>query len=110
MTVYHQDLQARWSQYSIFFQMANVGAEVGRAINWRKKNNQKLAKTACYRALELLDFTVTDRKNKNRWQEILRVREALVDDFFGENIYHSTDAQWEKYFFYFNLAARLEQV
>lgn len=106
MTIYHQDLQLRWKDFSIYEQMANIGAEVGRAINWRKKKNQEMSQMAFYRALELLDFTVNDVKNKYRLQEILRVREVLVDDFFGDNIYHSSDKQWEKYFYFFNLVAR----
>lgn len=106
MTIYHKDLQLRWKNFSIYEQMANIGAEVGRAINWRKKKNQEMSQMAFYRALELLDFTIDDTKNKNRLQEILRVREVLVDDFFGDNIYHSSDEQWDKYFYYFNLIAR----
>jgi len=34
------------------------------------------------------------------------MREVLVDYFVGENIYHSTEKDWEKYFYYFNFAAR----
>ncbi len=96
MTIYHQGLQSRWKIFSIYEQMANIGAEVGRAINWRKKKNLEMSQMAFYRALELLDFTINDTKNKNRLQEILRVREVLVDDSFGDNTYGSTDSQWTK--------------
>jgi len=106
MMTYHQGLQSRWKDFSIYEQMANIGAEVGRAIKWRKKKNLEMSQMAFYRALELIDFTVDNKKNNKRLQEILLVREALVDDFFGNNIYHSTDPQWEKYFYYFNLIAR----
>jgi len=106
MTIYHTDLVNRWKNYSLIEQMANIGAEVGRTINWRKKNNAEMSKNAFYRALELIDFSVDDLKNKNSLKEILRVRELLVDYFAGKNIYHSTDQNWEKYFYYFNFAAR----
>ena len=106
MKIFHTGLVARWNQFSIYEQMANIGAEVGRAINWRKKNNLEMSKNAFYRALELIDFTIDDQKNKNSLKEILRMRELLVDYFMGDNIYHSTDEQWEKYFYYFNLASR----
>lgn len=66
-----------------------------------------MSTNAFYRGLELLDLTISDKKNKNSLKEILRVREALVDFFMGENLYKSSDAIWEKYFYYFNLAARL---
>ena len=106
MNIFHKDLEKRWVNFSIFEQMANIGAEVGRAINWNKKENKKMSQNAFYRALELLDFSIDDPKNKNSLKEILRVREVLVDYFAGDNIYHSTDKVWEKYFYYFNLAAR----
>lgn len=86
--------------------MANIGAEVGRSINWKKKNNQEISQNAFYRALELIDYTVEDSKNKNRLSEILRMREILVDFIIGENIYRSSEDSWTKYFYYFNLAAR----
>lgn len=106
MNLFHKDLQVRWQTFSIHEQMANIGAEVGRAINWNKKNNQEMSRNAFYRSLELLDFTIDDPKNKNRLSEVLRVREILADYFIGDNIYHSSEKQWEKYFYYFNYAAR----
>lgn len=105
MNIFHTELVSRWNDFSIFKQMANIGAEVGRAINWRNKNNSEMSKNAFYRALELIDFTVKDTKNKNSLKEILRARELLVDYFVGDNIYQSRDQDWEKYFHYFNLAA-----
>lgn len=106
MTLFHKKLKRSWFRLSLVEQMANIGAEVGRAINWRKKGNERLWKNAFYRALELIDFTVDDPKNRNSLKEILRVRELLVDYFFGRNIYHSSCKDWEKYFYYFNYAAR----
>ena len=105
MNLFHSGLVSRWNQFSIFEQMANIGAEVGRTISWRKKNKE-MSKNAFYRALELIDFSINDKKNKNSLKEILRVRELLVDYFTGDNIYQSTDKQWEKYFYPFNFAAR----
>lgn len=106
MNIFHTDIADRWSNFSIFEQMANIGAEVGRTISWRKKGNMKMSKNAFYRALELIDFTIADDKNNNSLKEIVRMRELLVDYILGENIYRSTDEAWNKYFFYYNLAAR----
>ena|SRR3989339_1161038 len=106
MNTFHKGLNKVWKSYSIFEQMANIGAEVGRSINWKKKNNTQMSTNAFYRALELIDFTVADSKNLNRLSEILKMREILVDYFMGDNIYHSTEDQWNKYFYQFNLAAR----
>ncbi len=105
MNIFHVGLKDRWNKLTIYQQMANIGAEVGRATSWRNKN-YKLSKNAFYRALELLDFTIADPKNKNSLKEIVRVRELLADFFTGENIYNSTYQSWEKYFYYFNFAVR----
>ena len=106
MNIFHTELQERWKSFSIFEQMANIGAEVGRTITWKNKNNKEMSKNALYRSLELIDFTIDDRKNRNCLKEITRMRELLVDYFAGDNIYHSTDEGWNKYFYYFNYAAR----
>lgn len=106
MKYFHKEIIKRWDKYSIFEQMANIGAEVGRAINWKKKKNLKMSMNAFYRALELIDLTVKDKKNKNSLKEILRLRELLGDYLVGENIYQSKEEDWEKYFYPFNFAAR----
>ena len=108
MSYIHKELaQGRWLQLSFFEQMANVGSEVVRAINWREKNVQ-YSWAAFERALELLDLTIDDEKNKARRWELTRVREVLADYLVGDNIYKSTDLNWRNYFYAFNYAARLE--
>lgn len=106
MNIFHESLQERWQTFSIFEQMANIGAEVGRAIRWRTKQNKQMSQNAFYRGLELIDFTIDDPQNRQSLKEILRMRELLVDYFYGENIYKSTNILWEKYFSPFNVAAR----
>lgn len=106
MTYKHQQLASgQWKTLSLIEQLANIGSEIGRTINWKPKNAQ-MSQQAFFRALELIDLTITDPKNKTRLKEICRTRECLVDHFFGDNIYKSTDQQWEKYFHAFNYAAR----
>jgi len=106
MNYFHKEIIDKWKNYSIFEQMANIGAEVGRAINWKKKHNFKMYTNAFYRALELIDLTVADKKNKNSLKEILRMRELLGDYFLGDNVYCSTEKIWEKYFYPFNFVVR----
>ena len=107
MTNLHQDLTVeRWQKLSIFEQMANVGAEVGRAINWREKD-KKRSNAAFERGLELLDLTIGSPSNKKRLKEILLTRECLVDYFMFDNIYASSDEKWNNYFYAFNYAARI---
>ena len=107
MNVQHKDLAAgRWNSLSFFEQMANVGSEVERAIKWREKRNAQYSQMAFERALELLDFTVADKKNKKRLKELLRLREVLADYFVFENVYRSSDKSFQNYFYAFNFAAR----
>lgn len=102
-----QQAAGEWNQRSLIFQMANIGSEVIRALNWREKQNEKYARNAFERSLELFDLTAGDPKNRFRLKEVLRAREAWVDFFAYDNIYNSTREQWEKYFFTFNWAARI---
>ena len=104
----HRELAGgKWNVLSLVEQMANIGSEVNRTINWRKKNNPEYSRLAFDRALELLDLTLADKKNKHRLRELLRVREVLADYFFFENSYQSTDQNWQSYFLAFNFAARI---
>jgi hypothetical protein len=99
--------QGRWQKLSFFEQMANTGSEIERTISWQKKKNLKYSRLAFERALELLDLTIEDKKNKKKLRELLRLREVLADYFYFENSYRSSDTLWQNYFFPFNWAARL---
>jgi len=108
--IIHKELASgRWLKFSLVEQLANVGSDVVRTIKWRNKGNAEYSEQAFYRALELLDLTVADPKNRTRLKEILRVREALVDYFMFDNEYSSSDELWEKYFYNFNYAAALRR-
>lgn len=107
MTYQHQDLAAgRWQSFSLMEQLANVGSEVGRAIAWQRKNREELSRKAAERALELMSLTLDDARHRGREKELARVYEVLVDYFFADNCYQSTDVSLERYFSAFNYAAR----
>ena len=101
----------RWFKMSIFEQMGNIGSDVDRAINWRNKGDLEMSKQAFYRALELFDFTIADKKHRGtgRLREILRARECLVDYFMGDNEYRSTDETMKDYFYRFAYASAMER-
>lgn len=106
--IIHKELAAgRWFKFSLVEQLANIGSDIERTISWKKKGDLEYSRKAFERALELLDLTVADSKNKGRLREVLRVREALVDHFVYDNEYNSTDESWQNYFFAFNYAAAL---
>ena len=107
MTYQHKELaQGRWRQLPLVEQMANIGSEVERALNWRAKNNAAYCRQAAERALELMDLTLDSVKGLAKLKEVARVREVLVDYFFGENEYGFTEAALRKYFFNFTYASR----
>lgn len=109
--IIHKDLTPEhWQTFSIFKQLANVGMDVARAIDWKKQHNLEYSINAFYRALELLDLTITDPKNRGaRRKEMLRVREALVDFIVYNNEYQTSAEFWHEYFYNFNYAAALER-
>ena len=107
MNSQHKDLaEGRWQELPFLEQMANVGSEVERALNWRAKNNDLYCRKAAERALELMDLTLEGIKGFTHFKELARAREALVDYFFGANQFISTEQSWRKYFSCFTYAAR----
>lgn len=107
MNYQHQQLaDGRWAQMSLAEQMANIGSEVSRALNWRNKNKHDFSQRAVIRALELIDLTLTVKMPFSRLKELSRMREALVDFFFGSNQFSSSEDLWRKYFDHFSFAAR----
>jgi hypothetical protein len=110
MTFEHKQYAAgRWLELPFLEQMANIGGEIERTVGWRKKGNSDYSRRAFDRALELLDLTIGDHKNKSRLREITRVREALADFFVFDNSYGSTEQSWRNYFLVFNVAARADR-
>jgi hypothetical protein len=103
----HRELaEGKWNQLIFAEQMANVGSEVERTISWKKKGRTDFSGRAFERALELLDLTIADNKNRKRLKELLRVRELLADFFVFDNIYQSTSESWQRYFNCFLFAVR----
>ena len=95
----------KWFEYSLCQQMGNIGSEVGRACRWKEKD-AKLFESAVFRAIELLDLTLSDKRWKNRFREIARAKETLCDAFTGGKEYDSNFPELEKYFYHFAYAAR----
>jgi len=107
MNYQHKNLAAgRWSQLSFVEQMANIGSEVERAINWKAKHNNAYSQKAFERALELVDLSLNSVKKFTQLKEVARLREALVDYFLGTNQFKSTEESWKRYFLSFTYAAR----
>lgn len=111
MAVHHKNLsRERWAQMSLAEQMANIGSEISRAVHWRNRENQEYCHDAVERALELLALTIDAVTVKSNLKELTRLREAIIDYFYGDNEFASSDVLWQKYFDHFNYAARREQM
>lgn len=107
MSFQHKELAAgRWQQLPFLEQMANIGSEVERALNWRAKDNADYCMRAAERALELFDLSLDSSKNLPQLKELARSREVVVDYFYGSNQYGSTEALLRKYFRPFAYAVR----
>ena len=108
--VQHPSLAAgRWQTFSLLEQLANIGSEVERALNWLDKGNREYGHLAFARALELLNLTIADPRHRRRLKEITRLREALLDYFLGDNEFRSTEKLWKSYFFSFAYASALKK-
>ena len=93
-----------WQKKSFLEQMANIGSEVYRAMNWRNKGNEEYAQLAFIRALELFDLSKGSKLTYPQYRELLRMREMWVDYFKYDNEYNSTQEGINKYFMYTTIA------
>ena len=98
----------KWQALSLAEQMGNIGSEISRALNWKEKD-EKLFEKAIERALELLDFTISDPRWQKRLKEIVRVREFICDAVFGDKKYGNSLEDFDQYFLSFALLARAQK-
>lgn len=107
MMTQHKDLASgRWGEMRFCEQMANIGSEIERAINWLEKKKPEYSEKAFFRGLELLELTIANVSQKKRIGELTRLKEVVLDFFIGDNNYQSSSVSLKKYFYYFNFEAR----
>lgn len=105
--MYHKNLaKGRWSELSVIEQFANIGSEVERAISWKTKGKKEMSDEAVKRGLELIELTRNGVERDGLMREISRVREVLVDYFWGENEYRSSGEGLRRYFMQYGVVAR----
>ena len=106
----HASLAAgRWFELTLMEQLANIGAEVGRATRAKAQGNEQRLAGALDRALELFDLTLADNRWRGRLKEIARAREVVCDFLVGDNEYGSTAESLDRYFLPFAIAARRDR-
>ncbi len=107
MIRFYQNLASgRWQEFTLIEQLANIGAEIGRALSWMMKGDEWKSLRALERGLELFDLTIADERWRFRLKEIVRMREVVCDYFYGDNYYQSTPESLERYFTQFGIAAK----
>lgn len=104
--VYCKEFAGLWQKMPIIEQLAHIGSEVGRALNWRAKGKPDSSRKAFNRALELVDLTIDGLSDLPKLKEIMILRVVLKDYFLGKNEFGSTYALWRKYFSHFSYAVR----
>ena len=97
-----------WRQQSIYYQLGNIGSEIGRAFKWKGRDATK-SQGAADRALELLDWSLANNRNRAYFKELARIREVFADSFFADNIYNQTLGSWDRYFFPYACVANKKQ-
>src|SRR3972149_6945538 len=86
MTMHAGLASGRWRTLTLAEQLANAGADVGRAIRARQEGDQGRFDVVFDRAFELLDLTLADPRWKGpRLREIARTREGGCDFLVGDN-------------------------
>lgn len=95
----------KWQKQDIFYQMGNIGSEVGRAFNAKRRGDNQSMQAAFYRGLDLIDATVEGlvKQKSPRAKEVLRLRELFAESIVTDKI----DDSLEQYLMQFAIASRL---
>ena len=67
---------AKWHTLTLAQQMGNVGSELARARHWEEHHDLKNRQEAFFRALTLIDLTISDQRWTKRRKELTRFREV----------------------------------
>ncbi|MCK5021445.1 MAG: hypothetical protein KAS32_30820 [Candidatus Peribacteraceae bacterium] len=105
-SIYTGLANGRWHEFSLSFQMGNIGSEISRALSAKESGNTKRMNDAFDRALDLFDLTISDPKHIGRLKEICRAREVVCDFFVGGNKYSSNGSSLNRYFTDFAMVSR----
>ncbi len=98
--------EEKWHEKTLAWQLGNIGSEIVRAINREEKGDLNGKQNAIERALELLDFTLTDKNNFSRLKEVARLREVLAGIYVGSDYYQVNLQAIQNYLLPFAVLAR----
>lgn len=97
-----------WGRLDVFNQMGNIGSEVGRALNAKRKGDMQRALPAFCRGMDLINATVEAwvTRGDGRVRELLQARELFAESILTDRV----DEKLEEYFMQFAVAARLRHL
>lgn len=98
--------EENWHSQSLAWQFGNIGSEILRAINRKKIGDQAGCQNALERALELIDFSLSDKAHRGRLKEIVRLREIVADNYVGTDYYQISLNDIQDYLLPFAILAR----
>ena len=104
----HPELaKGRWAEMPFALQMGNIGSEISRAINAKKRGNTDRMFNAAARAIELFEFSIDCNINSpTRLKELCRGKEEFCDYVFGDNAYNTDPTKMLHYYDQFVTLAR----
>ena len=98
----------RWQKLSFVEQMANIGSEVYRSINWSRRKDDRF-QAAFERALELFYLTADDKRWIGRYKEITRSRDMFCTLLLNPENYKKPEDELDflnRYFLEFAMCVR----
>ena len=104
----HPELaNGRWASMSFPLQMGNIGSEISRAINSKKRGNFERMNNAAERAIELFELSIDANINSpTRLKELCRGKEEFCDYIFGDNSFNTDPVKMLNYYDQFVSLAR----
>jgi len=76
-----------WAKQTIFWQLGNIGSEVGRALKAKQQGNEKREMTAFYRGMDLINYTVQVWVKDGRSpHELLIAREQFARSILTDDV------------------------
>jgi hypothetical protein len=102
--------KARWQSMSIFWQLGNIGSEVGRSARAYLNGDTEGFQAAFARGIDLFDATVeglVKTGQSARTREVLLSRDQFVSQFFSDT--PKVEPSIEEYFMQFAVADRMKR-
>ena len=97
--IHSEEARQDWLTRPITYQMGNIGSEVSRAVNSKKRGNEERMMNAAARAIELFELSIDcNIDNPARLKELCRGKEEFCDYIYGGNTFLTNPEQMVRYY------------